>query len=166
MSSLSETLLAEIEAGADQWISLLQDFVRTPTPNPPGDTRAGTARLAAFLAARGLEHRLIAPKADSPNLVAQFDAARPGRHLVLNGHIDVFPASEPERMPRRGQIGRAALDGRGAADMKCAPPPALSLRSCTSIATGSPMADADLRQRRGLAGAGARVTCSRTIPNT
>ncbi len=93
MSGLGETLLAEIAAGRDEWIGLLQDFVRTPTPNPPGDTRAGTARLAAFLAARGIEHRLIAPKPDSPNLVAQFDAAKPGRHLVLNGHIDVFPAA-------------------------------------------------------------------------
>ncbi len=123
MSSLADTLLAEIAAGADEWIGLLQDFVRTPTPNPPGDTRSGTARLAAFLAARGLEHRLIAPQPEMPNLVAQFDAARPGRHLVLNGHIDVFPASGPARWkhgdPWSGTIDDGRLYGRGVADMKC-----------------------------------------------
>ena len=41
MSGLAEILLAEIDAGADEWVGLLQEFVRTPTPNPPGDTRAG-----------------------------------------------------------------------------------------------------------------------------
>ena len=123
MSSLAETLLAEISAGADEWIRLLQDFVRTPTPNPPGDTRAGTARLA------GLPRRARAgaspdrADADMPNLVAQFDAARPGRHLVLNGHIDVFPASDAARWkhgdPWSGTIDDGRLYGRGVADMKC-----------------------------------------------
>ncbi|MGZ5908963.1 MAG: M20/M25/M40 family metallo-hydrolase [Reyranella sp.] len=122
MSGLAEILLAEIEAGADEWVSLLQEFVRRPTPNPPGDTRAGTAHLARFLAARGLEHRLIAPLPEAPNLVAQFDAARPGRHLVLNGHIDVFPAGDAGRWkhdPWSGAIEDGRLYGRGVADMKC-----------------------------------------------
>ena len=73
MSGLAEILLAEIDAGTDEWVRLLQEFVRKPTPNPPGDTRAGTAHLASFLATRGLEHRLIAPMPEAPNLVAQFD---------------------------------------------------------------------------------------------
>src|ERR1700716_2677442 len=122
MSGLAEILLAEIDAGADEWVRLLQEFVRKPTPNPPGDTRAGTAHLASFLAARGLEHRLIAPLPDAPNLVAQFDAARPGRHLVLNGHIDVFPAGDAGRWkhdPWSGAIEDGRLYGRGVADMKC-----------------------------------------------
>jgi acetylornithine deacetylase/succinyl-diaminopimelate desuccinylase-like protein len=122
MSGLAEILLAEIDAGADEWVRLLQEFVRKPTPNPPGDTRAGTAHLASFLAARGLEHRLIAPLPEAPNLVAQFDAARPGRHLVLNGHIDVFPAGDAGRWkhdPWSGAIEDGRLYGRGVADMKC-----------------------------------------------
>ncbi len=122
MSGLAEILLAEIDAGADEWVRLLQEFVRKPTPNPPGDTRAGTAHLASFLAARGLEHRLIAPLPEAPKLVAQFDAARPGRHLVLNGHIDVFPAGDAGRWkhdPWSGTIEDGRLYGRGVADMKC-----------------------------------------------
>jgi succinyl-diaminopimelate desuccinylase len=122
MSGLAEILLAEIDAGTDEWVRLLQEFVRKPTPNPPGDTRAGTEHLASFLAARGLEHRLIAPLPEAPNLVAQFDAARPGRHLVLNGHIDVFPAGDAGRWkhdPWSGAIEDGRLYGRGVADMKC-----------------------------------------------
>ena len=29
-----------------------------------------------------------------PNIVGSFDGGRPGRHLVLNGHIDVFPVAD------------------------------------------------------------------------
>jgi succinyl-diaminopimelate desuccinylase len=122
MSGLTEVLLAEIDAGADEWVRLLQEFVRKPTPNPPGDTRDGTAHLASFLAARGIEHRLIAPLPEAPNLVAQFEAVRPGRHLVLNGHIDVFPAGDAGRWkhdPWSGAIEDGRLYGRGVADMKC-----------------------------------------------
>jgi succinyl-diaminopimelate desuccinylase len=122
MSGLAEILLTEIDAGTDEWVRLLQEFVRKPTPNPPGDTRAGTEHLASFLAARGLEHRLIAPLPEAPNLVAQFDAACPGRHLVLNGHIDVFPAGDAGRWkhdPWSGAIEDGRLYGRGVADMKC-----------------------------------------------
>ena len=122
MSELAKILLDEIEAGADEWIGLLRDFVRAPTPNPPGDTRDGTARLAAFLKARDIEHRLIAPLPHAPNLVAQFEASRPGRHLVLNGHIDVFPAGDAARWkhdPWSATIDNGRLYGRGVADMKC-----------------------------------------------
>ena len=122
MSGLAEILLAEIDDGADEWVRLLQEFVRRPTPNPPGDTRDGTACLSGFLAARGLDHRLIAPLPEAPNLVAQFEAARPGRHLVLNGHIDVFPAGDASRWkhdPWSGTIDDGRLYGRGVADMKC-----------------------------------------------
>jgi hypothetical protein len=29
-----------------------------------------------------------------PNIVGAFDCANAGRHLVLNGHIDVFPVAD------------------------------------------------------------------------
>jgi len=122
MTDLATVLLEEIDAGKDDWIGLLQRFVQTPTPNPPGDTRDGAAHLAAFLAARGLDHRLISPLKHAPNIVAQFEAVRPGRHLVLNGHIDVYPAGDAARWkhdPWSGAIEDGRLYGRGVADMKC-----------------------------------------------
>lgn len=122
MSDLAKILLEEIEAGRDEWIALLQGFVRAPTPNPPGDTVAGAAHLGAFLSAHGLDYRTIAPLPHAPNIVAQFETARPGRHLVLNGHIDVFPAGDASRWkhgPWSGVIENGRLYGRGVADMKC-----------------------------------------------
>ena len=55
-----------------------------------------------------------------PNIVARFDAPRPGRHLVLNGHMDVFPVADHEwsRSPWSGEIVDGHIHGRGACDMK------------------------------------------------
>ena len=56
-----------------------------------------------------------------PNIVAAFDGGAPGRHLVLNGHIDVF-AVEDESRWTHGAWSAALVDGkiygRGVADMK------------------------------------------------
>jgi succinyl-diaminopimelate desuccinylase len=123
VTALTDTLLAEIDAAAPDLVDFLQGFVRTPTPNPPGDTRAGATYLARFLDARGLAHRIIAPQPTMPNVLASFDAPRPGRHLVLNGHIDVFPGGEDARWrhgsPWSGAVEGGRLYGRGTADMKC-----------------------------------------------
>ena len=58
-----------------------------------------------------------------PNLLATFDTQRNGRHLVLNGHIDVFPPGRDEHWrhggPWSGTIEEGRLYGRGTADMKC-----------------------------------------------
>lgn len=123
MTSLAETLLSAIEARKEELTAVLQGFVRTPTANPPGETRDGAAYLETFLTERNLAYRVIAPMPDMPNLLAGFDTGRPGRHLVLNGHIDVFPPGRDEHWrhggPWSGAIDNGRLYGRGTADMKC-----------------------------------------------
>ena len=63
---------------------------------------------------------IIAPQADMPNIVARFDAPKAGRHLVLNGHMDVFPAADHEwsRSPWSGEIIDGRIYGRGACDIE------------------------------------------------
>jgi len=115
-------LLDRIEADRDRLVRFLQDFTRIDTANPPGDTRAGAAFIAAFLDAAGLSHRRIAPQERMPNLIASTGFPRPGRHLVLNGHIDVFPSGERARWsrdPLSGEIAGGRVHGLGTVDMKC-----------------------------------------------
>ncbi len=123
MTPLDATLLAEIDAERDSLVGFLQAFVRIATPNPPGETRDAAAFLGAFLARHGLDHQVIAPVPEWPNIVADIALGRPGRHLVLNGHIDVFPAGDAARWrhgtPWSGTIEAGRLFGRGTADMKC-----------------------------------------------
>ncbi|WP_144186386.1 M20/M25/M40 family metallo-hydrolase [Elioraea rosea] len=120
MDTLSRDLLASLEAEQEASIAFLQALLRAPSPNPPGDTRAAAALLIEALTKAGLEPKLFSPQPEMPNIVAHFDGARPGRHLVLNGHIDVFPvaAHEWSRDPWGGEIAEGRIYGRGACDMK------------------------------------------------
>ncbi|RSK23926.1 peptidase [Bacillus sp. HMF5848] len=59
---------------------------------------------------------------NSPNVVGIKKGTGGGRSLILNGHIDVVPAGDPEQWaphpPFSGQIIDGKLYGRGATDMK------------------------------------------------
>ena len=116
-----EQLLNWIEQERDELANFLAHFVRCASPNPPGDTRDATAALAQWLAKAGFPARTIAPRPEMPNLVASCKGDRPGRHLVLNGHIDVFPCTDADRWTRDpwgGQIADGRIYGRGVCDMK------------------------------------------------
>lgn len=123
MVSMREQLLGWIEQERSAIVGFLRDFVRCRSPNPPGDTRSAAAHVAAFLDRHGLPYRLIAPNPEMPNIVGSFAGGSPGKHLVLNGHMDVFPVAENglgwTKDPWGGEVVDGKLYGRGAADMKC-----------------------------------------------
>src|SRR5262252_9267871 len=115
-------LLRWIDEDRDEIVAFLCDFVRAKSPNPPGDTTVAAAHVTRFLERNRLPFRIIAPEPTMPNIVGTFEGGRPGHHLVLNGHIDVFPADEAtERWthgPWSGAIAEGKIYGRGVADMK------------------------------------------------
>jgi succinyl-diaminopimelate desuccinylase len=122
MTDARRALLQRIDADRDRLVGFLQAFTRVDTANPPGDTRAGAAFIAEFLDRAGLAHRRIAPQETMPNLMASTRFPRPGHHLVLNGHIDVFPAGDRARWthdPLSGAIVDGRVHGLGTVDMKC-----------------------------------------------
>lgn len=104
-------LLSWIERDRDEIVGFLQRFVRAPSPNPPGDTREAAAVVTKFLDRYGLPWRTVAPVPEWPNIVGTFEGARPGKHLVLNGHMDVFPVDETEEWTH-GPWSGALADGR------------------------------------------------------
>jgi len=115
------TLLEWIETERDLLVRFLREFVQTKSPNPPGDTREAAAFVRRFLEAEGLAHRVIAPNEAMPNIVASFEGGAPGRHLVLNGHIDVFAVEDESRWTHgawSGALVEGRIYGRGVADMK------------------------------------------------
>jgi succinyl-diaminopimelate desuccinylase len=111
-----------IDEDREQIVAFLCDFVRAKSPNPPGDTTLAAAHVIRFLEAHQLPFRVVAPQATMPNVVGSFEGPKPGRHLVLNGHMDVFPADEANERwthgPWSGAIAEGKIYGRGVADMK------------------------------------------------
>ena len=80
------------ENDREQLVAYCADLVGAPSENPPGDTRAVAAVVVAYLAGHGIESRLEAGEPTMPSVVAEVDSGRPGRHLVLNVHLDTMPA--------------------------------------------------------------------------
>ena len=118
---MREQLLTAIDADQASIVTFLQEFVRARSPNPPGDTRAAMAHVRTFLDKKGLGYRLHTRDETMPNLVASKLFGSGEKHLVLNGHIDVFPvndASDWKVDPWSGTIVDGAIYGRGIADMK------------------------------------------------
>ncbi len=120
--SARDRLLGWLDTERERQVEFLQAFTRIDTCNPPGDTRQAADVFRRFLDAEGLSHRTEAPQAAMPNLISSFAGARPGRHLVLNGHLDVFPIGDRsvwQRDPLSGEIVDGRVYGRGTVDMKC-----------------------------------------------
>jgi succinyl-diaminopimelate desuccinylase len=116
-------ILAWIEADKDHLVKFLSRFVAAKSPNPPGDTRKAVKHITGFLKKNKLPHKLIAPQKTMPNVVGSFKCGSPGKHLVLNGHIDCFPVADDDKRwthgPWSGAVADGKIWGRGAADMKC-----------------------------------------------
>jgi succinyl-diaminopimelate desuccinylase len=117
-----QRLLGWIEADRNKLIAFLSEFLKKENPNPPGDTRTGADFVTGFMDREGLDHRRIVAHPEMPNIVASFDGPKAGKHLVLNGHLDVFPVEQPQSWthgPWSGDIAEDCIWGRGAVDMKC-----------------------------------------------
>lgn len=122
MATIRDTLLDRIERDRDRIVDFLSGFVAIPSPNPPGDTRAAAAFLHDFIKAHGAPVGYRTAKPEWPNVTGSFAGAAAGKHLVLNGHIDVFPAgprSDWSRDPWSGAVADGRIHGRGVVDMKC-----------------------------------------------
>lgn len=90
-AELVPELRAAAEADREAVVALCAELVAAPSENPPGDTRAAAAVVAAHLTELGLEPRRERRVEEMPCVVAELDSGRPGPHLVLNVHLDTMP---------------------------------------------------------------------------
>ncbi|MEO1089855.1 MAG: M20/M25/M40 family metallo-hydrolase [Pseudomonadota bacterium] len=118
MNDLQRQLLSRLDDDRDALIAFFRDFLRAKSANPPGDTRPAAAVIADYLGAKGVPFRLEAAADTMPNVIGSYELGAPGKHLVLNGHIDVF-APIDDTTAWTGALVDDRLYGRGASDMKC-----------------------------------------------
>ncbi|HEV2250736.1 MAG TPA: acetylornithine deacetylase/succinyl-diaminopimelate desuccinylase family protein [Candidatus Limnocylindria bacterium] len=123
----TERIRAAVDALRPECEAFLQQLVRIPTVNPPGEHYADCARLVGDrLAALGYAVQYVRPATtdDRPprvNVVGRLEGplARPTLHF--NGHVDVVPIGDPAawtREPFGGEIADGRLWGRGTGDQK------------------------------------------------
>lgn len=107
---------------AQQATSLLSDYIRINTTNPPGGEEAGAIFLREALRREGIESTLYDAGDGRVSMSARLPAAgaRGLKPIVLLSHIDVVPV-EPEHWdvdPFSGAVIDGVIWGRGAIDMK------------------------------------------------
>ncbi len=106
----------------EQLIEITQKLVRTPSVTPPSDTRQIAKTAAEFLVKR--DNVSVTFHHKDPvveNVVAVARANKPGKRLVLNGHLDTYPTGDSSSWsddPFSGVLRDGKIYGRGAADMK------------------------------------------------
>ena len=111
---------AEWKALGDEAASLLSQYLRINTTNPPGNEIAAARWLADVLRRDGIESQVFEPAPGKANLYARLAGDGSARPLILLNHMDVVLAS-PEYWsvdPFGGVIKDGYVWGRGALDMK------------------------------------------------
>lgn len=106
---------------AEELLQLCKDLVRIPSETPPGDTRDLANYIFNLFAEKNLPVKLIAPQEEMPNIICTIEGSRPGKHLVYNGHLDIYPANNHQDWdypPYDAVVKDGKLYGRGVADMK------------------------------------------------
>lgn len=98
--------------------SLLREYIRIDTSNPPGNEAKAVAFLADILRAEGINHQTADSAPGRSNLIASIgpDAAR----ICLLNHTDVVPVERQfwDVDPFAGDLRDGVIWGRGTLDMK------------------------------------------------
>jgi len=104
-------------------ISLHQQLICIPSPNPPGDTRAIARFIADLLREAGCNARTLAPdnKPEAVSVIATLGQGDPV--ILLHAHIDTVPIAETEAQrwsvdPYAGVIKDGRIYGKGSVDDK------------------------------------------------
>lgn len=117
------SLPARSTVNADQGeeaVELLRELVRTPSPNPPGDTRAVASVVRRYLEEAGIPVEMIGPDESRPCVIARLgDTAGPV--LGFNSHLDTVGTGSLGDWtldPYSGALTGGRVWGRGAGDAK------------------------------------------------
>lgn len=105
----------------EETIAFLQDLVRVPSVNPPGDVRQAIKLCDDKLAAAGFVTKTVGATPEKVNVIGTLGGAGAGPRLAFNAHLDVVPIGEESAWtypPFGGEIADGRVYGRGAGDDK------------------------------------------------
>lgn len=123
-----DAICSSVDQIKDEMISFLQDLVRVPTVNPPGENYITGAELignqlkkfgyeTSYIAAEGMkEHTQTHPRV---NVFGRMAGSVPRPSLHFNGHFDVVPVGDDwTKDPFAAVIEDGRMYGRGVSDQK------------------------------------------------
>ena len=113
---MTETI--DWDAATREATTLLRDYLRIDTSNPPGNEAQAVEFLAGILSAEGIHVETVESAPGRSNLIAQLGPAT--RRVCLLNHTDVVPVERQYWAvdPFGGDLKDGVIWGRGALDMK------------------------------------------------
>src|SRR6187401_1425614 len=94
-SQVRERLTRKVDESLPRLIETTQKLVAVASPNPPSDTDEIAKTVRSLLASiPDIEIERVEPAPRIVSVVARIRAAKPGRRLIFNGHLDTFPIGE------------------------------------------------------------------------
>jgi acetylornithine deacetylase/succinyl-diaminopimelate desuccinylase family protein len=103
----------------EEIIHLTRELVRTPSVNPPADTRRCADLILNAFQKEQIESGIVEGRTGACNVVARLPGKGRGKTLLLNGHMDVVPPGENWTVdPFGAEIRDNRIYGRGSSDMK------------------------------------------------
>ena len=127
MVSHADRVMAEVDTLRDECAAFLQELVRVPTVNPPGERYEECAMLIGDrLTALGYAVQYVRPRVSRSgpprvNVLGRLEGRVPRPTLHFNGHFDVVPPGDRTTWthePFGGEIADGRLWGRGTGDQK------------------------------------------------
>ena len=119
---LGKELVDRIDAAGDELAAITQTLVRIPSESPVSDTCLTVKKIIELLDdQQDIATDVYVNQPPIENLVAKVCSGKPGKRLILNGHLDTYPAGDRNAWhldPFSGTIEGDRIYGRGAADMK------------------------------------------------
>ena len=106
------------EAATAEAVSLLREYIRIDTSNPPGNEAEAVAFLASILEAEGIPFEIAESAPGRSNLIAALGPDE--RRVCLLNHTDVVPVERQfwDVDPFGGELKDGVIWGRGTLDMK------------------------------------------------
>ncbi|MGH9798457.1 MAG: M20/M25/M40 family metallo-hydrolase, partial [Candidatus Polarisedimenticolia bacterium] len=104
----------------DEIVSLLRDYLRIDTSNPPGNEIRAARFFKEIFDREGIPSEIFEYVPGRANLVARLAGTGKKRPLVLFNHMDVVNVERPYWTvdPFAGEVKDGYVYGRGALDMK------------------------------------------------
>lgn len=117
--SNNEKLLSNINE--DEIVDLCSELIKIPSENPPGDMLKISDFIGNYLEENNIKFKTYEPKEGRIGILTSIGGEKPGKHLILNGHMDVVPVGNRSKWsfpPFSGNVKDGFVHGRGASDMK------------------------------------------------
>lgn len=108
------------DKAGDEAVTLLANYLRIDTTNPPGNEKLAADFFAELLKKEGIEHKVYESAPGRANLYARIKGNERKRAIILLNHTDVVPHDRAfwSVDPFSGLIRDGYIHGRGALDMK------------------------------------------------